>query len=80
MNCPKCHGKGEIVEWIVRPRYGLDTARWTYIPCDYPGCHAGQLSCSEGSERTGGVTDSLGKTPYDTLVEIFGKPATDCGG
>ena len=54
MLCPRCHGKG----WVSLTGSGdhfYGTPKAWAIPC--PDCHAGRVSCSEGSERTGGVTD-----------------------
>ena len=47
MLCPRCHGKGYLLDWMGREK----------CRCPNPDCHAGQVSCSEGSERTGGVED-----------------------
>ena len=47
MLCPRCHGKGYVLDWMGREK----------CPCPNPDCHAGQVSCSEGSERTGGETE-----------------------
>ena len=49
MNCPKCEGAGWVEITILATAF-----RWSYtdvIPCDHPGCHAGQVSCSEGELR-----------------------------
>lgn len=51
MLCPKCHGKCWVLVSVKAEYPGLVER---YRPCD---CHAGQVSCSEGSERTGGVKD-----------------------
>lgn len=47
MLCPKCHGKGWY--WVL-----TDDRCRVMRECD---CHAGQVSCCEGSERTGGIKD-----------------------
>ena len=54
MICPRCHGKGYVYSDRYEGRFVVRHKK----PCDYRGCHAGQVSCSEGSERTGGVEDA----------------------
>ncbi len=36
MNCPQCHGKGQINQ----------------MPCDYDGCHNGFIHCCDGDQVT----------------------------
>lgn len=41
MLCPRCRGRG------VR-RVLVDTVVEVTVPCDEPGCHAGEIQCCEG--------------------------------
>ena len=55
MNCPKCHGRGQVRFW--NPSFERESLLYGSAvlvrtdPCDHPGCHAGQISCAEGENR-----------------------------
>lgn len=46
MICPKCHGEAVITV----PGYYPEWVK--VVPCDYDGCHNGQVSCCEGPNRS----------------------------
>ena len=52
MNCPKCHGKGDFLKLAPRVPQSTNIGDYfKFVPCDHPGCHAGQISCAEGVNR-----------------------------
>ena len=43
MICPKCQGYGYWYGWVGH--------NFICRPCNYPGCHAGKISCCDGLQE-----------------------------
>ena len=52
MLCPKCLGKGLIPLYRLEHAHVEGAAANRPVPCDYDGCHAGQVHCCEPTEGT----------------------------
>jgi len=51
MNCPKCYGKGQIPVYRMAHAHIEGANGNRLVPCDYAGCHAGQVHCCDGLEE-----------------------------
>lgn len=53
MLCPLCYGRG----WLGKPSPVIPTDlkpdKGQLVPCEYPGCHNGYISCCDGLVANG---------------------------
>ena len=53
MNCPKCEGRGYIPVFMME-RARVEGANGNrMVPCDFEGCHCGQVHCCDGDRPNG---------------------------
>lgn len=48
MKCPKCDGKGQIPMARLTYAHIEGNCGAILVPCDFEGCHSGQIHCCDG--------------------------------